>query len=704
MAFIKNISQNHTLYRWALCTVACLATSGIFLCASAQADTLVLKDSRQLKGKILEETEQSVKIQTTNAGIMTIPRDRIESLTRESQSPEEAKAEEALLHNKPYDALKIYETLWEKTPGNARIEQKIGAVKDMIKDQEDAQYKALFREAQEASKTDQYAKARAKYEEILKKIGSDTLTARHARRGIAVEYLKECAKFKNVIQYNNALQCLKQAVAADNTMAVAHFAYAQMLRDQVNLYTQAIEQMDLGVQEGMKFFATPKSDQDDLQAFEPSTMHLTEAQLADARYDQIDLYFKTGQKQKGVEACQAILENTNLKLPKAKVDRVVGRIGEVFTTFDPTVRLDKQKALEGFDIALKYNPDLVLAYYWKARFAFEDGANAQAIKSFDKALEIAGRTKEVPPRGIQLQRAKALVIEKEYRDAIESLEKAIAATGEDKLAADDRYESLCLLGDLYLQIHADSPEKAQDAFSQAIQAQPETPRALIGRAKVNRLMALNTIEDMEAQTSDDKKAELRDRATQLRTTAIQDVDHILDRNKANYEAVLEKARLYKDSDQTSEAVATFSRLIKELDTVIATTSGTLVRTYKTITAESYLGLGEIEMKANNRPSAQSNFEKSLQVLPDYAKSYKLLGDLSKKINDFNSAVKFYSQAAAADQQYPDYELLTAVAYEEWQKYKEAKTHYELYRKKGGRNPNIQSWINGCEAKDASSQK
>ncbi len=153
----------------------------IFLYISS--DKIILKDGNILHGKVIKENEKNLTIETTFS-ILTLPKERIKSIEKESQLEILIRNGDMALKTKDYEkAIKYYQSALKLSPKNKEILEKINKAKKLYSKKLLESIKYDFDQINEYLKTQNFKKAldrinyikdkyktnKPLYKEILKK-------------------------------------------------------------------------------------------------------------------------------------------------------------------------------------------------------------------------------------------------------------------------------------------------------------------------------------------------------------------------------------------------------------------------------------------------------------------------------------------------------------------------------------------------------
>lgn len=664
------------LSRFSLAVALSLFLSLLFDANFAQkswADIVILSEGRKIEGLIIEESARTIKIRSMEMGILTIPRDRIISIKKEKTGPLEMEADKAMQAGRYLEALELYEQAEKEEETSERFPEKLEKARKAAREFEKEIYRRFYEEARNHSRNKEYEKARGVYRSILEKAEPDSLSARRARRAIAVQYFLESQHYLNMVRHTEAIATLEKAVETDPSMIMGHFRLARLYQDYAHNPKATAREYAKGVELSKTFMKQTPEQQNLFSDLQPEELQFSVKDYNAYRFEMAEFYLKTGRKQEAINTFQNLLEDGTQTLSTTQQDEVVRRIGEALTDIDPNTQLDREKVLENLDLALKYNPKLAPAWYWKGRLLLEKGKTEEAIDALSNSINIDPTLPDS-----HLYRARAHLLRNEYELARRDLIR--------ELSYEDRYEVRRLLGDVSLQ--GMEYEEALRHYNIAIEMEPSLIPALLGRARVYRQMALRSVQKSEKENK---------RKDEYLAMARQDIENVLQRDKDDLGTLLEKARLIKAQGKDAEARVLFEKVIRILEQEPEEERGI---GEKNLLAEAYCELGEVLMNSNNNKQAESYYEKAISLRRDYARAYKLMGDVTMAISktSHEKALEYYITAHRLGPENPDHLLKLAIHYQNMKEYEKALTQYKAYKvlTKREQDPRVDEWIQECQ--------
>lgn len=329
---------------------------------------------------------------------------------------------------------------------------------------------------------------------------------------------------------------------------------------------------------------------------------------------------------------------------------------------------DKKAAVVSLRQAVAVRPNNVEVQESLARLLLDLQEYDGAIAEFTRLLEISPGRKEA-----NYNLAQAYLGKLDPVNAKTHLEREVAL-------APRSYLVLCDLGDVYWRLG--DYDEAQATFKKAQEVNPNDPRALVALARAERRLG--------------RLADAR-----------HSIQEILKRFPSDVRATLELGLVYLDEKNYDEAPKFLSSTLEMLEqqTALAAT-----REGKTLKADALLARGEIALLTTGPATATKDFNKALEVYPDYpaahfsiATAYQKKFNSSKAIDDLKEAEKEMLKARELEPRNPEFayglgvfyhRVLAAEDKENSAKYiGEAVKQYKEYLSYGGAQATeVSAWI------------
>ena len=650
----------------AACFLSCLAAFMVLPGASAQGDEIVTHDGRAIQGKVVEQTEDRVRVRTAR-GQLTILRSQIREIRIEEMSEAEAEADLAAARKKPYEALRLYLEAHKEGVGAERLAGTFETVRAIIAERE----RALFQERLDEAMRQSAAGNRDEAREILRRLQEeappDGPFAVKARQAMAYQYFLDSAAFVDKVEYQKAIAALENAVTVDPALPILHLEMAR-LRDE---YTKDAERALADYRKGFELAQQQRSGAEDSgmppdPAIVPDKAVLSEARLIESRFREGEILFRLGRSEEAAQRFLALLEDAAESLPKTTKNRAIKRVEEVLMDENMQPMFDRARVLTQLEALLRWNPASVRAWFLKGKIHLDDEATTKAIAAFDEAIRIDDTSPD-----LHYYRARAYLWQNKIRAARRDLNQ--------ELAIRNTYGARCLLGEVCLM--GSEYDQASEHFDKAIEMEPDQFAGLLGRASTYRLKAIAAGLPLSERT-------------ELLELAEKDVTKVLETNERNRRGILEMSRLLKEKEQFERAAEYLGQLIEDLrrqDIQL------LVLDDRDVLAKAYIERGDLNLRANNLAQAESDFQEALNINPESGLAMNKLGLVAEKRTDFQQAAARYQKAVEIEPENASFDLSLGILHHQFLKeYDRAIEHYEAFRKKGGVDTRLDLWIKECQ--------
>lgn len=246
---------------------------------------------------------------------------------------------------------------------------------------------------------------------------------------------------------------------------------------------------------------------------------------------------------------------------------------------------------------------------------------------YDRAIEAYNRVLELRPARLNANEKLAYI----YRLKREPEKEAEHLDREVKIDLKD-YDSKVNYGDVLWRLGEVEP--ALEQYRNAKELDPDNPRALVALASAERKLG-NYKEAREA------------------------IQEILNRFKTDVRANLEMGLVLLDEKNYKKAETFFTDTIEFMKTDAL--KGTLEG--DTLLANSYVGRGEVALNTTGPGTATNDFNKAMEIVPDYPPALFSIGEaLQKKfsssgaLTDLMEAEQMMLKARALDETNPDFAL------------------------------------------------
>jgi tetratricopeptide (TPR) repeat protein len=634
---------------------------------AAWGDEVELNDNRRISGKILEETDDVIKVRTTQ-GELTLLKSRVKSISRESRIQSEADGDLALMRKDYRKALDLYKKAYEEHPESERLAEKIRDLDNMISDRELQTKQVLFDEAISLVTKSDRAGARRILESIVADSEAGNANDRRARRAIAYTYMLDNVAHLDRVENQLAIQDLEKAVQVDPSLPVAQLERARLLSVYTNNIEATLDAFKSGLEEGARYLAQDPKERDRYKSFEPAVAHFDEKRFRRYQYEYGVQLFNWGKTQEAAVVFLGLLKGDMKVFSKVESDKIIKYIVDAYT--DPAtnraLKFDRKTLHEQLDTALALDPSVTRGWFFKGRLYLDDNRSSEALKMFTKAIEVGQSVPE-----LYLYRAKVYIRLREFDMARRDLEKEITIQ--------DSYAVRCMLADALLK--GSEYDAALAQLTKAVQMGPEQLPALILRARAYRLQAMTTGVEQA-------------RKSELLGKAIEDLKVVYFKNNKSSEAILELARALRDAKVPAEAEKYLNDVIVDLK---GETTTTLSVDDKSLLAQAYVERGSLLLDGDNKNRAQEDFQNAISIDPSCAIAHNRMGQVAEKQLNYEKARESYAKAIELDPKNAEFELYMArLCHTFLKEYTEAIEHYEAFNRKGGVDLKINSYIDMCK--------
>ncbi|MBN1866275.1 tetratricopeptide repeat protein [Candidatus Sumerlaeota bacterium] len=636
--------------------------------AAVFGDEVELTDNRRISGKILEETDDFIKVRTIQ-GEITLLKSRVKNVIRETRIQAEVDGDLAAMQKDYRTALDLYRQAYDEHPDSQQLAEKIRNLESMISDRDLQARQALFDEAMVLVQRKNRAGAREILEQIVAESEPDSAGDRRARRAIAYTYLLDSLAHRDRVENQLAIRCLEEAVKVDPTLPVVQLERAHLLSAYTSNVDVTLAAFRMGLEEGARYVALDPRERDRYKSFEPPEARFDEGSLRRYQYEYGVLLFNWGKTQEAARVFLDLLKGDMKVFTKVESDRIIKYIVDAYT--DPAtnraLEFDRATLHEQLDTALALDPSVTRGWFFKGRLYLDDDRTTEAVKMLTRAIEVGQNVPE-----LYLNRAKANIRLHEYELARRDLEREISIQ--------DSYAVRCMLADVSLR--CSEYDAALEQLTKAVEMEPEQLPALILRARAYRLQAMTT-------------GVSPTRRDELLLNAKRDLELVYFKNNKSREAVLELGRVLRDGKMYAEAEKWLNQVIGDLRG--EETTATLSVDDKGLLAEAYVERGGLLLDGDNRNRAEEDFRNALKIQPNCAIAFNRLGQVAEKQLNYEKARENYAKAIELDPKSAEFELSMAqVCHTFLKEYERAIEHYEAYRRKGGVNLKLNSWISQCE--------
>lgn len=490
---IKNIWR---VWRFLLVSLLILALE----MPSAWADLVIMKNGKEIKGRILKEEADTITIMTPAISIVLQLKD-IEKIEKDPNlSPEESLGDVAMEDKQYYEALRYYQEALKNSQNKESLLEKI----DNIRKIQEEEVKRRF--GQQLTQVDRFIEEKQfdRGEELLQQILSnlpDESLADPVKEKLSLLYYKKALEYINTVDDIKAEECLRKAINTFESSYEPQLLYADLLSRNPRTYDTAIQHYLKGIEIGAR--------------------HLPPERLARYLRSMALLYEYNKQFDRAITYHKMILEKDPINYPDTR-DRIVNAY---LYLFENVPEQDFAKRREYLQAAAEMDPYSIKAHFALASLYYNNNLIDECLNECAKIAEINSKLPD-----LHYYQALCLLQKKELEKAREALERELGINP-------DNYEALSALGDYHL--NGGQYEKAIEYYERAVQIRKEKYHAYIGLARAY------------------KKLEKQDKAKEyLEQVFVTNPDHI--------EANLLSGALYKDAQEYKKALELFNNVVNRL--------------------------------------------------------------------------------------------------------------------------------------------
>jgi tetratricopeptide (TPR) repeat protein len=270
---------------------------------------------------------------------------------------------------------------------------------------------------------------------------------------------------------------------------------------------------------------------------------------------------------------------------------------------------------------------------YDSELALKQGKLLNQLEEYERSNEVLSELLQGDPRTKMAHYYRALNFlgSSELLQCREALQREIAINP-------DNFDALILLGDLALQ--RDDYEPAQTFYGRAQAVQPDNPLASLGLCKAHRMKG-------ELEKAKDAAKE------------------VLARFPEDREANLEMGRILVAEEDYEDARTFFTNVLDLIEKAPPEEKATLDR----LQADALLARGEIALLTAGPGTANKDFRRALEVLPDYGQAYYSIGIAyrkkfasTKQVSDLKTAEENIQKSRELTPENPQFALQLGILY------------------------------------------
>lgn len=467
---------------------------------SGWADRVIMKNGKEIKGRILKEEPDSITIMTPSMSIV-LQLSEIEKIEKDPNlSQEEVLGDIALEDKLYYEALRYYQEALKRGQNTESLAEKIGNIRKIQEDEVKRRFGQQLTQVDRFIEEKQFDRGEELLQEILSNLPDESL-ADPVKEKLAFLYYKKALEYLNTVDDIKAEECLKKAIAISDTSFEARLLYADLLSRNPRTYDLAIQHYLKGIEIGTK--------------------RLPPERLARYLRALALLYEHNKQFERALTYHKLILEKDPINYPDTR-DRIVNAYLYLFSRIPED---DFARRREYLQAAIEIDPYSTKAHFALAFLYYNNNLIDECLFECKRIAEINSKLPD-----LHYYQALCLLQKKELEKAKEALERELSINP-------NNYDALSALGDYHLT--GGQYEKAIEYYERAIQFRKEKYHAYIGLARAYRILEKN-----------DKAKEY------LEQVFLTNPDHI--------EANLLSGALYKDAQEYKKALELFNNVIDRL--------------------------------------------------------------------------------------------------------------------------------------------
>ena len=464
------------------------------------ADKVILKNGKEIEGRILKEEDDSITLLTPSMSII-LQRSDIETIEREADvSQEEVMGDIALEDGRFGEALAYYQAALKTKMNKEEVLEKINRIQKIQEEEIKRRFGRQLKEVDELIKQKNFDQAEVLLTQVLSNLPAEIL-AKPVKDKMAHLYHQKALEYLNTVDEIKAEQSLKKAISISEDAYEAHFLYANLLSRNPRTYDGAIDHYKRGIEAG--------------------TGKLSTERKAHYHRNLAILYEQQRQFLEAIDQHKKTLDMDPVNYPDSKE-----RIVEAYLYLSnqvPSHDYDKKReyllaALDTDNYSPKARYSLALLYY-------EHGFIDEAMSECYKLLEIDPRMPY-----LHYYQAMCYLKKNQYEKAKDALERELAINP-------NNYEALCAIGDYYL--NGGQYDTAIDYYEKAKDFRKEKYRAYIGLARAYR------------KIEKPKKAR-------------RNLDQVFLTNPDHIEATILSGSLFKDNKEYKKARELFNNVVTRL--------------------------------------------------------------------------------------------------------------------------------------------
>lgn len=551
----------------------------------------------------------------------------------------------------------------------------------------------------EAVRAGNHEEAIAQYREAVRLGGDREKLAEKARRAMQAIENRNLARYRsqvrdaqddvrngNLVSAESKLRALLDQMpandaargAVERVLAQVHHSRARNYRDSIDYVAAERElrraevldpnnaaiQIELGDLAALTSRTRNQALSSYIRGMELGRDTLTDAEKRDVAFKIAELYRASGDAFQAMRFYRMVYES-NPRYRSNLESTLIEQTDKVANRFQ--LEGNQDGYIHFLGKILEIRPDDASTRFRLAEALMDKRDHEKALGELDRILEANGSFPSA-----NYTKSKAF-------DALGRMSDRESALNQELQVNPRHYDALVDLGDLARS--RDDFELARTFYLQAKEVDPDLPRATLALGKTER----------ELENYEDAERHIREILA-------------LDRN--NVEATLELGRIYRDKKSYEQATEMFSRAV----TMLEGRGGALSAQENQLMADALLARGEVRLLTTGPGTATRDFEKALEIFPDYPTAYYNIGEAyqkkynsSKQLPDLKLAEENLLKARNLSPNNPEFALGLGILYGQVlasadegnkdQYMRNAVEHYESYIDNGGTEVDmVRGWI------------
>ncbi len=617
----------------------------VLMGATAHADKIVLKDGRMIEGVIdMDRSDEKRVFLRTSAGTLRFPRANVASIERrENIGEDERRAEIAFQRGDLDESLHRFLRALKSNPEDEYLSGRVLDLKQRIDERDTRQFEADFKLIDFQVSLQHFDEALELAAGLVPKAQNDSARDRCSRK-LADVYSLQARNFKNKVDYAKAEEAYESSIEAYPDFALAHLELADMIA----IYPPRLEEAYDLYKKGISLV-------------EADPTLLDRGRLLEYQKTIGDVQFRMSEFRSAANTYWVVSQrDTGKRFPRVS-ERIIQSYRPIMDELiEDTPANDR--AISNLRQIIADRPNESRGHILLGRIYYkrEDWENAMPL--LEKAL---ANMQGFAPAGDEHEVRFQLAIS--YRHTEQDL-KALDLLLTVLKAQESRYEAICELGEIYLDLL--EHRKALAQFDKGKRVDPGQYRAWLGAGR--------TLKEMEQYEE-----------------ALEQYEQLFDLTDENPQYLFEMGLIYSAmGDRIEDAHRTYLRVIDLMgdeDEVAPMVRNRL--------AEVYTNLGLTEVGLQQDYQALEYFDRALSYAPDYAAAINGKGQCYVTLKKLDRAEGLFKDAIGKAPNNPSYVLSLGVLYHKHMKDpSRALPLYLRYFDLGGADPNVAEWIRECGGK------